>query len=153
MSFFHDHILSFVLFTPLAGLVILLLIPGSNKRAVRWWANVAMFIGFLVSLPLVFWFPREAPDQQFKFIEDHQWIASIGAHYHLGIDGISFLLIMLTTVLGFLATLSSWSAIQERLKEYYAMFMLLQAGMLGVFMSLDFFLFYVFWEVMLVPMY
>ncbi|MBZ5565628.1 MAG: NADH-quinone oxidoreductase subunit M, partial [Acidobacteriia bacterium] len=71
----------------------------------------------------------------------------------LGIDGISFLLIMLTTVLGFLSVLSSWSAIQDRMKEYYAMFMLLQVGMLGVFMSLDFFLFYVFWEVMLVPMY
>ena len=93
------------------------------------------------------------PTQQFKFIEQHAWIPSIGAQYHLGIDGISFLLIMLTTVLGFIAVLSSWTAIQERVKEYYAMFMLLQVGMLGVFMSLDFFLFYVFWEVMLVPMY
>src|SRR5207249_11133390 len=72
---------------------------------------------------------------------------------YLGIDGISFLLIMLTTVLGFLAVLSSWTAVKERTKEYYAMFMLLQVGMLGVFMSLDFFLFYVFWELVLVPMY
>src|SRR5262249_55574064 len=152
-QFFHDHILSIVLFTPLAGLAILLVVPGSNKNAVRWWANIAMFIGFLVSLPLVYWFPREATDQQFKFIEDHQWIASLGPRFHLGIDGISFLLIMLTTVLGFLSVLSSWSAVQERMKEYYAMFLLLQVGMLGVFMSLDFFLFYVFWEVMLVPMY
>ncbi len=153
MQFFHDHILTIILFTPLVGMVPLLFIPGENKQAVKWWANIVMFADFLVSLPLVFWFPSEAPDQQFKFIEDHEWIASIGAHYHLGIDGISFLLIMLTTVLGFLSVLSSWSAIEERVKEYYAMFMLLQVGMLGVFMSLDFFLFYVFWEVMLVPMY
>jgi NADH-quinone oxidoreductase subunit M len=153
MAFLHDHILSIVLFTPLAGMIPLLLIPGGNKRAIRWWANIVMFAGFLASLPLVFWFPNQDPTQQFKFIEQHAWIPSIGAHYFLGIDGISFLLIMLTTVLGFLATLSSWTAVDERLKEYYAMFLLLQTGMLGVFMSLDFFLFYVFWEVMLVPMY
>jgi len=153
MAFFHDHILSIILFTPLVGMIPLLLIPGDNKQAIRWWGNIVMFIGFLVSLPLVFWFSREAPDQQFKFIEQHVWIPSIGAQYFLGIDGVSFLLIMLTTVLGFLSVLSSWTAIEERVKEYYAMFLLLQAGMLGVFMSLDFFLFYVFWEVMLVPMY
>src|SRR5437762_128687 len=153
MQFFHDHILTIILFAPLAGMALLLFIPGENKQSIKWWANIVMFADFLVSLPLVFWFPNEALDQQFKFIEDHLWIASIGAHYHLGIDGISFLLIMLTTVLGFLSVLSSWSAIEERTKEYYAMFMLLQVGMLGVFMSLDFFLFYVFWEVMLVPMY
>jgi NADH-quinone oxidoreductase subunit M len=153
MQFFHDRILSIILFTPLLGLLVLLFIPGGKKNAVRWWGNIGMFIGFLVSLPLVFWFMEEAPDQQFKFVERVDWIPSIGAQYHLGIDGISFLLIMLTTVLGFLSVLSSWTAIEERMKEYYAMFFLLQMGMLGVFMSLDFFLFYVFWEVMLVPMY
>ena len=153
MHFFHDHILSVILFTPLLGMFILLFIPGENKSAVRWWGNIAMFVSFLVSVPLVFRFTSEAPDQQFKFIEQYNWIPSIGAQYHLGIDGFSFLLIMLTTVLGYLAVLSSWSSIRERAKEYYAMFLLLQVGMLGVFMSLDFFLFYVFWEVMLVPMY
>jgi len=153
MEFFEKHILSIILFTPVAGILPLLLIPGENRNAIRWWSNVVMFAGFLVSLPLVFMFSSTDPGQQFKFIEQHDWIPSIGAQYHLGIDGISFLLIMLTTVLGFLAVLSSWTAVEERTKEYYAMFMLLQAGMLGVFMSLDFFLFYVFWEVMLVPMY
>jgi NADH-quinone oxidoreductase subunit M len=153
MAFFHDHILSLILLAPALGLLVLLFIPGENKQAIRWWGNIAMFISFLVSLPLVFWFAQEAPEQQFKFVEIHGWIPSIGAQYHLGIDGISFLLIMLTTVLGFIAALSSWSAIQERVKEYYAMFLVLQVGMLGVFMSLDFFLFYVFWELMLVPMY
>ena len=153
MQFFHDHILSIILFTPLVGIVPLLFIPGSNKQAIRWWANIAMFAGFVVSLPLVFWFPNEDPTAQFKFIEQHSWIPSIGAQYFLGIDGISFQVIMLTTVLGFLSVLSSWTAIEDRAKEYYAVFLLLQTGMLGVFMSLDFFLFYVFWEVMLVPMY
>jgi NADH-quinone oxidoreductase subunit M len=153
MQFFHDHILSIVLFIPVVAMIPLLLIPGEKKDAIRWWANVAMFLDFVASLPLVFWFAREAPDQQFKFVEQHVWIPSIGAHYFLGIDGISFLLIMLTTVLGFLSTLSSWASIQDRVKEYYAMFLLLQTGMLGVFMSLDFFLFYVFWELVLVPMY
>jgi NADH-quinone oxidoreductase subunit M len=153
MQFFHDHILTVILFTPLLGMFILLFIPGENKSAIRWWGNIAMFVSFLVSVPLVFRFTSEAPDQQFKFIEQYNWIPSIGAQYHLGIDGFSFLLIMLTTVLGYLAVLSSWSSIRERAKEYYAMFLLLQVGMLGVFMSLDFFLFYVFWEVMLVPMY
>src|ERR1035437_6200471 len=153
MAFFHDHILSIILFIPLVGIIPLFLISGTNKQAIRWWGNDVLFLDFLASLPLVFWFTSETPSQRFKFIEQHTWIPSIGAQYHLGIDGISFLLIMLTTVLGFIAVLSSWTAIQERLAEYYAMFLLLQVGMLGVFMSLDFFLFYVFWEVMLVPMY
>jgi NADH-quinone oxidoreductase subunit M len=153
MQFFHDHILSIILFLPLAGMIPLFLIPRENKQAIRWWGNIVLFADFLASVPLVFWFANETPTLQFKFIEQHAWIPSIGAQYHLGIDGISFLLIMLTTVLGFIAVLSSWTAIQERVTEYYAMFLLLQVGMLGVFMSLDFFLFYVFWEVMLVPMY
>ena len=86
-------------------------------------------------------------------MERADWIPTLGAQYLIGIDGISLLLIMLTTVMGFLAILYSWNAIQDRVKEYYAMFLLLQTGMLGVFMSLDFFLFYVFWELVLVPMY
>ena len=83
----------------------------------------------------------------------NNWIPSIGAGYVLGIDGISFLLIMLTTLLGWISILSSWTAIENRVKEYYIWFLLLQTGMLGVFMALDFFLFFVFWEAMLVPMY
>ncbi len=154
MQFFHDNILSIILFAPLLGMGILIFMPGENKNAIRWWGNIVLFADFLLSLPLVFWFTSEpAKEGLFKFVEKHDWIPSIGAQYHLGIDGISFLLIMLTTVLGFISVLSSWSSIQDRVKEYYAMFMLLQVGMLGVFMSLDIFLFYVFWEVMLVPMY
>ena len=90
---------------------------------------------------------------EFNFIEDVSWIPSIGARYIFGMDGISALMILLTTVLGVIAILSSWTAVTERVKEYYFFLLLLQTGMIGVFCALDFFLFYVFWEVMLVPMY
>src|ERR1035437_172581 len=145
-----DHILSIVLFTPLVGLLVLLFLPSSNARAIQLWANVAAFLGFLVSLPLVFNFDHT---KDYQFEEKAQWIPSIGASYHLGIDGLGLLLVMLTTVVGFLAILSSWTAIETRLKEYYAFFLLLQTAMLGVFMSLDLLLFFVFWESVLVPMY
>jgi NADH-quinone oxidoreductase subunit M len=146
-----QHLLSIILFTPLAGLVVLLLLPAKSKDLIRVWANLASFAGFLISLPLLSRFQTGVSG--FQFEERFDWIPTLGAHYHIGIDGISLLLVMLTTLMGFIATLCSWSAVQDRLKEYYAMFLLLQTGMLGVFLSLDFFLFYVFWELVLVPMY
>src|SRR5215470_12668818 len=154
----QNHILSIILFTPLLGALILLFVPKENKAAIRWIANLFAFGGFLISIPLVpmFWAKVQAGDAApFKFIEGatNNWIPSIGAGYVLGIDGVSFLLIMLTTLLGWISILSSWSAIQDRVKEYYVWFLVLQTGMLGVFMALDFFLFFVFWEAMLVPMY
>jgi len=151
MNFFHNHILSVVLFTPLVGSLLALFIPRENENAHRVLGNVFGILGFLVSLPLIWWFNPST--KGFQLVENLDWIPSIGARYTLGIDGISFLLVMLTTLLGAISILSSWSAIQTRMKEYYLLFLLLQTGMLGVFMSLDFFLFYVFWEVMLVPMY
>src|SRR4030095_16937332 len=99
------------------------------------------------------WFRFDASKSGFQFIEKGSWIPSIGVQYFLGIDGISLLLILLTTLLGFLAILSSWTAVTDRVKEYYIFLLALQTGMLGVFVSLDLFLFYVFWEAMLVPMY
>src|SRR3954453_5948296 len=145
-----DHILSIVLFTPLAGLLVLLFIPSSNARAIKLWANAAALIGFLVSLPLAYQFDRT---KDFQFVERASWIPTLGASYHLGIDGIGLLLVMLTTAIGVVAILSSWNAIHDRLKEYYAFFLLLQTGMLGVFMAMDFLLFFVFWETVLAPMY
>ena len=151
MDFLAHHILSVVLFTPLVGAWLLLFIPRENEHAHKITGNVFGALGFLVSLPLIRWFkPGWAG---FAFEETADWIPSIGAKYHLGIDGISLLLVMLTTFLGMIAILSSWSAIHQRTKEYYILLLLLQTGMIGVFVSLDFFLFYVFWEVMLVPMY
>src|SRR5271169_3833384 len=154
----QSHILSIILFTPLVGALVLLFVPKENKDAIRWIANTFALGGFLISLPLVpmFWAQRfEVTLSHFKFLEGvpNNWIPSIGAGYNLGIDGISFLLIMLTTLLGWISILSSWTAIEIRVKEYYVWFLVLQTGMLGVFMALDFFLFFVFWEAMLVPMY
>lgn len=151
----YNHILSIILFTPLVGALILLFVPKENKDAIRWIANIFALGGFLVSLPLVAWFWALRFEPGFKFIEGvpNNWIPSIGAGYVIGIDGISFLLIMLTTLLGWISILSSWTAIENRVKEYYIWFLILQTGMLGVFMALDFFLFFVFWEAMLVPMY
>jgi NADH-quinone oxidoreductase subunit M len=154
----YNHILSIILFTPLVGAILLLFVPKENKDAIRWIANIFALGGFLISLPLVPWFwdlVKSQDPARFKFIEGaaNNWIPSIGSGYVLGIDGISFLLIMLTTLLGWISILSSWSAIENRVKEYYIWFLVLQTGMLGVFMALDFFLFFVFWEAMLVPMY
>ena len=152
---FYNHILSIILFTPLLGAIVLLFMPKENKNAIRVVANVFAVAGLLVSIPLVPWFWALKDNPGFKFMEGapNTWIPSIGAGYYLGIDGISFLLIMLTTLLGWISILSSWNAIQDRVKEYYIWFLVLQTGMLGVFMALDFFFFFVFWEAMLVPMY
>ncbi|HTM47613.1 MAG TPA: NADH-quinone oxidoreductase subunit M [Bryobacteraceae bacterium] len=146
-----QHLLSIILFAPLAGMLVLLLIPSSSKNLIKLWANIAAFVCFLISLPLLGRFDKTADGYQ--MVERADWIPSLGVKYLIGIDGISLLLVMLTTLVSFLAVLSSWNAIEDKLKEYYAMFMLLETGMLGVFLSLDFFLFYVFWELVLVPMY
>ena len=151
MEFFRHHLLSMVLFTPLVGALLLLAVSRESQMLHRLVGNLFGVLGFVVSLPLVMHFPVGSAGYEFK--ESAAWIPSIGAKYALGIDGISLLLVMLTTFLGMLAILSSWAAIQTRTKEYYILMLLLQTGMLGVFLSLDFFLFYVFWEVMLVPMY
>jgi NADH-quinone oxidoreductase subunit M len=151
MDFFRQHILSITAYTPLVGAFLLLFVGKENKNAIRWIANIVGFLGLVVSVPLWFWYNRA--DGGFQFVERHEWIKTIGATYAFGADGISVLLILLTTVLGAISILSSWTAIENRVKEYYIFLLLLQVGMIGVFCSLDFFLFYVFWEVMLVPMY
>jgi NADH-quinone oxidoreductase subunit M len=146
-----NHYLSIILFTPLVGAALLLLVNKEHENAIRWIANIAAFLGFVISVPLWFWYnPANA---EFQFIERAAWIPSVGAEYFLGVDGLSVLLILLTTLMGTIAVLSSWTAITERLKEYYIFLLVLQTGMLGAFMSLDFLLFFLFWEVMLVPMY
>jgi NADH-quinone oxidoreductase subunit M len=153
MDFYNTHILTVVLFTPLVGSLLLLFVPRDSAIAHRVIGNLFGFLGLIVSLPLMWRFSLDPAAPRYQFNETYEWIPSIGAHYSLGIDGISLLLVMLTTLLGAISILSSWSAIKIRTKEYYILFLLLQVGMLGVFMALDFFLFYMFWEVMLVPMY
>ena len=149
MSYADFPLLSLIMFTPLVGAVLLLFV--SKPNTIRWVANGFAMLGFLVSLPLWFWLATTGPDWQ--FVERHDWIPSIGAEYFLGVDGFSTLLILLATLIGAIAVLSSWTAITERVKEYYIFLLLLQTGMIGAFVALDFLLFFVFWEVMLVPMY
>jgi NADH-quinone oxidoreductase subunit M len=146
-------ILSILCYLPLLGAIPILWMR--DPAVIRKYATGVVVVDFLLSLPLWFEFDRAATGKGiFQFIEGpYEWIPSIGVSYHFGIDGMALLLVLLTTLLGVLAFLSSWTAVHNREKEYYIFLLLLQTGMLGVFMSLDFFLFYVFWEVMLVPMY
>src|SRR6266516_6943413 len=150
------HILNIVCYPPLLGVALIVFVKPERNTAVKWVANITAFLGFLVSIPLITSFndPQYIDSSTgFRYVFEVNWIPLIGAKYKFGIDGISLLLVLLTTLLGFIAILSSWNAVTERVKEYYAFLLLLQTGMLGVFMALDFLLFYVFWEVMLVPMY
>jgi NADH-quinone oxidoreductase subunit M len=157
MDFFMKNLLLLVCFFPLIGVLLIILWPKGEQHnsAVKWIANIVALIGFLISIPLITQFnePQYIADTGMRYVVKADWIPSIGVQFYFGIDGISLLLILLTTLLGSIAILSSWTSITERIREYYSYFLLLQVGMLGVFMALDFFLFYVFWEVMLVPMY
>ncbi len=151
MTLFTAHLLSVILFVPLAGALLLLLVPRRQDAAIRWIANLAGTAGFVVSLPL--WFRYQTQGQPWQFVEHAEWIPSIGASYFLGVDGLSALLVLLTTLMGAIAILASWSAITVRVKEYYMLLLILQTAMIGAFVSLDALLFFLFWEVMLVPMY
>jgi NADH-quinone oxidoreductase subunit M len=145
-------ILSIICYLPLAGaLFVVFFMRRGDGGAIRRFATWVAAVDFVVSVPL--WFAFDRDGDLFQFRESVPWIDAIGARYEFGVDGIALLLVLLTTLLGALAFLSSWSAIRVREKEYYVFMLLLQTGMLGVFMAMDFFLFYVFWEVMLVPMY
>jgi NADH-quinone oxidoreductase subunit M len=147
-------ILNIVTYIPLLGAVVLLFLPKQNGAAIRYTATFFAVVDFIASLYLWFNFnPHGTGAHLFQFRETYSWIPSLGVQYDFGIDGISLLLILLTTFMGIIALVSSYSAIDHRQKEYYILLLLLQTGMIGTFCALDFFLFYVFWEIMLVPMY
>jgi NADH-quinone oxidoreductase subunit M len=151
-DFQYGWLLNLICYLPLAGAVaIAFLIKKENSGTVKWLATIVTGLDFLVSIPL--WFLYQPSGAEFQFASKAEWIPSFGVQYIFGVDGFSILLILLTTLLGFISVYSSFTAITERQKEYYIFLLLLQVGMLGVFCSLDFILFYVFWEVMLVPMY
>jgi NADH-quinone oxidoreductase subunit M len=154
MNSFGPHLLNVITYLPLAGAILCLLLPRSRPALVARVATAIAAVDLIASLPLWFgWAAAPTDAYGFRFVFDAPWIASLGVRYIVGVDGISMLLVLLTTVLGFLAILSSWSAVHHREHQYYAYLLLLQTGMIGVFVSLDTFLFYVFWEVMLIPMY
>ncbi|HEV7904455.1 MAG TPA: NADH-quinone oxidoreductase subunit M, partial [Pyrinomonadaceae bacterium] len=145
------YLLSIITWLPLVGaLIILFVFKKDNARAIKRFATAWFGLVFIVSLALV-GYDRAAGGMQ--FIEDLQWIPIIGARYQMGVDGVAVLLIVLTTLLGVIAALSSWEYIGKREQEYYVLLLLLQAAVVGVFASMDLFLFYLFFEVSLVPMY
>ncbi|HVN75388.1 MAG TPA: NADH-quinone oxidoreductase subunit M [Thermoanaerobaculaceae bacterium] len=149
---FAINLLNVICYVPLLGaFVIIFLLKQEQSKAIKVVATVVAGVDFLLSVPL--WFVYDPAGPAFQLTYVHEWIPAVGAKYHVGVDGISVLLILLTTLLGFIAVYSSFSAITHRQKEYYVFLLLLQTGMLGVFISLDFILFYLFWEAMLVPMY
>src|SRR5512135_63621 len=151
MNLQASHLISIVTFFPLLGAVILFFVKKDNVELIKRFTLAWTIIAFVLSLGFVISFQLGNPD--FQFQESLPWIPQLGIGYEVGIDGISLLLIILTTGLMPLAVLSSYKAITDRVKEYYIFMLLLEVGMLGVFVSLDLFLFYVFWEVTLVPMY
>ena len=119
----------------------------------RWTALGVSLVTFLLSLALWAGFDGSAAAPAFQFVERHAWIPTFGIDYYLGIDGISLMLLVLTTFLTPIALLSSWEGIHERVTAFSIFMLLLEAAMIGVFVSLDLFLFYVFWDFMLIPMY
>ncbi len=147
------NILSLVTYLPAAAALLLLLFPRRNETAIKWFALLASLVTFALSLRLVFHFDRANGGMQ--FVENVPWIhtATYYVGHHLGVDGISLFLVILTTFLTPLAILSSWQSITKQLKPYMICLLVLETGMTGVFCALDLVLFYVFWEVMLIPMY
>jgi NADH-quinone oxidoreductase subunit M len=143
-------ILSVVTFLPLAGAILLIFLNKEKKNILRYITLAITIITFLISLSLYFNFNSQTPDPQ--FVEKSGWLG-YGINYHLGIDGISLFLVLLTTFLMPIVILSSWTYIQKRTKEYLIFMLILETGIIGVFVALNLFLFYVFWEAMLIPMY
>jgi len=144
-------ILSLIVFGPLAGAIVIALLPRERHALIRWTALGVALAVFGLSLLLVLGFKVGADG--FQYQERVPWIPVFGINYHLGVDGISLVLVVLTTTLSWISILASFGPIKDRVKEYMISFLVLEVGMLGVFLALDLFLFYVFWEIVLVPMY
>lgn len=143
-------LLSLLLALPVAGAVLVALLPRGRTDLVKGAAFATTLVVFALSLPLYFNFRSGAPG--FQFEEVSPWIPGLNIGYHVGVDGISLFLVLLTTLLSAVAVLSSWTAITQQVKEYMVLMLLMETAMLGVFVALDLFLFYVFWEASLIPM-
>jgi NADH-quinone oxidoreductase subunit M len=145
------NILSLITFLPVIGVIFLILINRENTRLLKTATFIVTIADFLISIPLFLDFNPASSDMQ--FVERIPWIEQYGITYHVGIDGISLFLVLLTTLLSMIAVLACWADVQKKVKEFMICLLFLESGMIGVFISLDLFLFYCFWEVMLIPMY
>mgnify|MGYP000016160209 CR=1 FL=1 len=149
-EFIGANLLTLITFIPLLGAVIVLFIPRDKLNAIRWTSAFFTFIPLLLGIYLFINFDRNVPGLQ--FVVRKPWIPQFNVEYYMGIDGLSVLMVLLTVLLSFLCIFASWG-IEKGAKAYFSLFLLLETGMLGVFLAMDFFLFYVFWEVGLFPMY
>jgi len=145
-----EHILSWITFFPVIGAVVIAFIPAQKKEIIRTTAAAAAAVPLVLGIQLFFNFDRGSA--AFQFVEHYSWIKAFNIEYFMAVDGLSVPMVVLTTFLSFLCIIASWK-IDKAVKGYMALFLLLETGMLGVFCALDFFLFYIFWEVMLLPMY
>src|SRR5579862_1343652 len=145
-----SHILSVLLLLPALGALLLLLVPAREVTTQKAIALGVAVVEFGLSLLLL---PGFAYVPGFQFVEQYPWVPSYGISYHLGVDGVSLWLVILTTLLTPLSLLGSWESITSRVRGFLSLMLLLESGMLGVFFAVDLFLFYVFWEAMLIPMY
>ncbi len=157
-------ILSWITFLPVLGMVVVLLLPKESRAAIRWTSLGVTVLQVVLACVIYAGFDRGMAgintESGMQFVERASWIdiksvswfGRIHIEYFLGIDGLSVVMVLLTALISFIATISSWK-IDKSIKGYFALLLLLNTGMMGVFVSLDFFLFYVFWEVMLLPMY
>jgi len=145
-----NNILTLILFWPVLVALAMIFLPQQEKKLLRWVALLGSLVPLGLSIAL--WFQFEPGQAGFQFEEQSVWYQVIGSSYHLGVDGLSLSMVLLTTLLTPVAILASFS-IQERVKAYMILFLMLETGMLGVFLSLDLLLFFVFWEIGLVPMF
>jgi len=148
---FDPIILTILLMVPLAGAVLLALLPDRGKT-MQWGALAVTLVTFLLTLHLPLHYAAATQTGSFRFVQDVPWIAAPAVRYHLGVDGLGMWLVVLTGFLAPLGVLASWNAIGERRKTFYVLFLLQQVAMLGIFVALDLFLYYAFWELSLVPM-
>lgn len=145
-----EHILSLMIFIPIVGAAAIIFIPGRYHEYIKAVGAVASAIPLLLSVPLYLNF--DGTNLALQFVERYPWIPSFNIEYYVGADGLNIAMIILTTIVAFIALIASWG-IKDRVKAYFSLFLLLETSMIGVFCALDFFLFYIFWELMLLPMY
>ncbi|MEA3466988.1 MAG: NADH-quinone oxidoreductase subunit M [Thermodesulfobacteriota bacterium] len=144
-------ILSLLIFLPILGGIVLLGMSRENEKNVKVMALIISLLEFVFTLPL--WFAFDKTTYHMQFVERHSWISLFNIEYYLGLDGISILFVMLSALVTILCVLVSWNSIQTKVKEFFVALLLLEGAMIGVFCALDFFLFYIFWEAMLIPMF
>ena len=151
MSWYSAHLLTIITFLPLLGAVVIAFFGRDRTTSVRWVALAFSLLTFLITVCLYAQFSRDRGGMQFE--EMRPWISIPPINYHMGVDGLSALMILLSGFLTPLSVLVSWKSITHRAKEFFIFLLALETGMMGVFASLDLVLFFVFWEVMLIPMY